>query len=128
MIRIGDRAFLFAWQAIRSATQPDADATAWTIEGVRWCRHRYSHKAPDHAVTIEIHRLDSTGARQGWSLMVVAEHWWDERHKPVRDALWATHLAGSRLLIADWIERQAAKLENSGQNGQPHSPSPAAHR
>ncbi|PPQ33608.1 hypothetical protein [Rhodopila globiformis] len=107
MIRIGDRAFLFAWQAIRAATQPGPEATSWEVAGVRWRRHRYSNAAPDHAVTIEVHRLDCTDAPEAWSIMVVAEHWWDQDHKPLRNNLWATHLSGSKMQVAAWIDRQA---------------------
>jgi len=113
MSRIGDRAFLFAWQTIRTATQPNPEATTWRVAGVRWSRHRYSHSAPDHIVTIEVHRLDCLERREAWSIMVVAEHWWDERHKPLRNNLWATHLSGSRICIAEWIDQQARALDRS---------------
>jgi hypothetical protein len=36
--RIGDRRFLFAWHAIRAATQPAPEATTWRVAGVRWSR------------------------------------------------------------------------------------------
>jgi hypothetical protein len=113
MKRIGDRRFLFAWQAIRAATQPDPEATTWRVGGVRWRRHRYSHAAPDHAVTVEVHRLDHEDAKDRWSVMVIAEHWWDERHKPLRDNLWATHVAGSRDSVAAWFDKEAKSLDRS---------------
>jgi hypothetical protein len=104
---------MFAWQTIRAATQPDPAATQWRVAGVDWRRHRYSHSAPDHAVTIEVYRLDHGEGREAWSIMVVVEHWWDERHRTLRDQLWATHLAGSRFRIAEWIDRQAKVLVGS---------------
>jgi hypothetical protein len=110
MTRIGDRNFLFAWQTIRAATQPGPEATRWRVGDVHWCRHRYSHAAPDHSLTIEVHRLDCAGRGEAWSVMVVAEHWWDERHKPLRNHLWATPLSGSHPRIAEWIEAQARAL------------------
>jgi hypothetical protein len=113
MIRIGDRSFLFAWQMIRAATQPNAEATVWRVAGVRWCRHRYSHAAPDHAMTIEVHRLDHSEGKDTWSVMVVAEHWWDERHKLLRNTLWATHLSGSRMHVTEWFDRQARGLDKN---------------
>lgn len=117
MIRIGDRNFLFAWQMIRAATQPDAEATVWRVAGVRWCRHRYSHATPDHAVTIEVHRLDHDGSKNTWSVMVVSEHWWDERHKLLRNNLWATHLSGSRSSVGEWFDRQAREYDRSQRAG-----------
>jgi hypothetical protein len=113
MNRIGDRRFLFAWQTIRAATQPDPEATNWRVAEVRWCRHRYSHAAPDHAVTVEVHRLDHENAQDRWSVMVVTEHWWDERHNPLRNHLWATHLSGSRESIANWFDDQARTFDRS---------------
>ena len=117
MTRIGDRGFLFAWQTIRAATQPNSDATTWQVAGVRWSRHRYSQTAPGHAVSIEVHRLDYAGRGDAWGLMVVAEHWWDGQHKPLRNNLWATHVSGSRQRIAEWIDSQARTLDTSRRSG-----------
>lgn len=117
MTRIGDHNFLFAWQAIRAATQPSPEATTWRVAGVRWCRHRYSHTAPDHAVTVEAYRLDCIEGKDMWGIMVAIENWWDERHKLLRNHLWATHVCGSRLCIAEWIDRQARALDRIRQAG-----------
>lgn len=106
MTRIGDRKFMFAWQSIRAATQPDHEATEWNVAGVRWRRSRYSLAGPDHATAIEVYRLDCAGGREAWSVMVIVEHWWDERHKPLRNQIWATHLSGSKFRIAEWIAQQ----------------------
>jgi len=111
--RIGDRRFLFAWQAIRAATQPAPEATAWRVAGVRWSRHRCSYATPDHSFTAEVHRLDLEELRNRWSVMVVTEHWWDERHKPLRSHVWATHLSGSKDRIMEWFESQARLLERT---------------
>ena len=112
MSRIGDRAFLFAWQRVRAATQPNPETTTWKVAAVRWRRYRYSHAAPDHAVTVEVHRLDHPGVHDSWSIMVVAEHWWDERHNALRNHLWATHVSGSRPHAAEWIAAQAEAFES----------------
>jgi hypothetical protein len=113
MTRIGDRGFLFAWQTIRAATQPHAEATLWHVAGVRWTRHRYSNAGPGHAVSIEVHRLDCADRSADWSVMVVAEHWWDERHKPLRNNLWATLLSGSRTRATEWIDQQSRSLDRN---------------
>lgn len=113
MIRIGDRDFLFTWRRLRAATQPDPEATTWRVGVVRWCRYRYTHATPDHALTIEVHRLDHGAGKDGWSVMVVAEHWWDERHKLIRNNFWATHLSGSRFQVAEWFACQASMLDKS---------------
>ncbi len=119
MKRIGDRSFMFAWQSIKAATQPSPEATSWQVDDVRWRRHRYSHTAPDHTVTIEVYRLDRHQGRAPWSLMIVYEHWWDEHHKPLRSNLWATHLAGSRSGVEEWITGRAKTLERALQHPEP---------
>ena len=117
MSRIGDRSFMFAWQAIRAATQPGPEATRWTVAGVQWRRSRYSLMAPDHSATCEVHRLDRVAGLEGWSLMVVIEHWWDEKRNPLRNQVWATHVAGSRFRIAEWITQQSKTLDRSKMHG-----------
>ncbi len=64
-------------------------------------------------MTIEVHRLDHGEGKNTWSVMVVAEHWWDEQHKLLRNNLWATHLSGSRLSVSEWFDRQADIFDRS---------------
>ncbi len=111
--RIGDRRFLFAWQAIRTASQPGPEATTWRVAGVRWSRHRCTHANPDHTFTVEVHRLNQEEAHNRWSVMVVTEHWWDDRHNPLRTHVWATYLFGSKERIAEWFATQARSIEKS---------------
>jgi hypothetical protein len=111
--RIGDRRFLFAWQAIRAATQPAPEATTWRVAGVRWSRHRLSQAGPEHSFSVEVHRLDHEDPHHRWGVMVVTEHWWDERHNPLRNHVWATHLLGSKERIMAWFEAQAQSIEKS---------------
>lgn len=110
MVRIGDRAFLFAWQRIRAATQPGPEAGFWQVSGIDWRRYRYSHTTPDHSLVVEVHSLQSAAPR--WKIMVVTEHWWDDRRNPIRNQLWSTLVSGSRLQAADWIMTQARSIES----------------
>jgi len=64
-------------------------------------------------MTVEVHRLDHSDGKDAWSVMVVVEHWWDERHKLLRNNLWATQLSGSRLRVAEWFDRQARVFDRS---------------
>ena len=111
MRRIGDRMFLFAWQTIRAATQPDPEAVTWQVGEVSWSRHRYSHTTPKHSLTVEVHQLDCEEGKDTWSIMVVVEHWWDVTHKPLRNHVWASHVSGSRLGALEWMERCERTLE-----------------
>jgi hypothetical protein len=45
--------------------------------------------------------------------MIVTEHWWDERHNPLRNHVWATHLSGSKERIMAWFQARAQSLEKS---------------
>lgn len=107
MTRIGGRAFIHAWQTIRDATQPSPEATEWEVAGVRWRRHRLSHSAPAYAASMDVHRLDHGKGPRAWSILVVVEHWWDERRRLLRDQIWAVHVSGPRLQIEEWIARQS---------------------
>ncbi len=107
MKRIGDRSFLYAWQAIRAATQPGPEASLWQVGEVAWRRHRVSHSCPDFAVVNDVHRLDHSGKNRGWSLLVVSETWWNNNHEVIRSQIWAAHLAGPRQLIQSWMMQQA---------------------
>lgn len=107
MSRIGDRRFMHAWQTIRAATQPGPEASHWEVAGVQWQRHRYSHSTPDHTMVVEVHRLDHGAGHEHWSIMVVIEHWWDDRRKLLRDQTWVALLSGSRADVTEWIASQA---------------------
>lgn len=107
MARIGDRAFLFSWQQLRALSQPSPEATTWQYADVKWCRHRYSMAATDHAAALDVYRLDHAT----WSIMVVAEHWWDQQRKPVRNGLWAVLLAGRSNEAVNWMKEQARRNE-----------------
>ena len=111
MVRIGDRAFLFAWQRIRAATQPGPEAAFWQVSDIDWHRYRYSHMTPDHSVLVEVHSLESVTTGSRWKIIVVAEHWWDDRRNSIRNQLWSTLVSGSRLQATDWIIAQARSLE-----------------
>jgi hypothetical protein len=106
--RIGDRQFLYAWQLIRAATQPDPEAMRWRIGDVQCHRHRYSHMAPELGVTLDVCHLERTGAGVGWRVMVAAENWWDDRRTIIRANLWASLLAGSRERALDWFQNHPA--------------------
>jgi hypothetical protein len=115
MNRIGDRRFLYCWQVLKAATQPDPEATTWRVGDVEWRRGRHSIRTPDYAVALDVCRLDRRrggGERGGgeWSVMIIGESWWDEHRRLLRYQLWATHLSGDRNAITAWIEQQAEAL------------------
>jgi hypothetical protein len=111
MHRIGDRKFLHAWQRIRTASQPDPDAMIWKIGDVVCRRHRHSLMCPDHRIIVDVCHLEHGGGGAYWHVIVTAEHWWDNRRAPIRDQLWASHLAGSREHALSWFLEKAAAFE-----------------
>jgi hypothetical protein len=114
MSRIGGRRFLYAWQMLKAASQPGPQATAWRVGDVEWRRSRHSITTPDYVTTLDIHRLDYHHGGTSWSVMVVAESWWDERQTLIRSQVWATHLAGDRNAISRWMDGQATALPRVG--------------
>jgi hypothetical protein len=114
MSRVGDRQFLYHWQVVKAATQPHPEATTWRVGDVEWRRSRHSIRTPDHAVALDVCRMDRRKTDESWSVMIVAEAWWDERGRLVRSQLWAAHLSGERNAIAAWLERQAEASPTDG--------------
>ena len=48
--------------------------------------------------------LMAKACSQGWSLLVVKEHWWNARGEAdLRSTEWAKPLTGSRAHILDWL-------------------------
>jgi hypothetical protein len=113
MIRIGDRLFLHAWQALRAATQPGPEATSWQTGAVTWHRTRLSHACAEFSAVHDAYSLVHSGPGARWHLLVVMETWWDAGHRIVRSQVWATHMSGSKTALQDWIRSEAARLERN---------------
>ena len=111
MQRIGDRNFLFAWQAIRAASQPGPECMAWQVGTVSCRRSRHSLAQADYTVVLDVVLVSSPAAEGTWSVMVTTENWWDNRHRPVRSQVWASHLGGPREAVLSWFRIQAASKE-----------------
>lgn len=111
MRRIGDRQFLFAWQAIRAATQPHAEAMAWDIDGVSCRRHRHSLGCPDHLLSVDAYHVGRFEGRGRWRVLICTENWWDETRKAIRHQAWATLLYGSRQDVMGWFKDSAKRHE-----------------
>jgi hypothetical protein len=52
---------------------------------------------------LDVCHLQRTDTIGGWTVMVAAENWWDDRRTVIRSNLWATHLAGSREHALAWF-------------------------
>jgi len=90
---------------------PDPDAMIWKIGDVVCRRHRNSLMCPDHRIIVDVCHLEHGGGGAYWHVIVTAEHWWDNRRAPIRDQLWASHLAGSREHALSWFLEKAAAFE-----------------
>ena len=107
MRRVNDRNFLNLWQILYRASSPHPGQTRWRVGDVDWCKERHSFSGPDYAVTMEVHCLRSPrSTSRPWSLMVVTEHWWDDRGEPLKSASWARVTSGNPREIAAWLRTQ----------------------
>ena len=111
MKRIGDRDFLYAWQVIRAAHEPNPETMGWTLDGAVCRRARFSHASADFSAIHDVHHV-ARAARGSWSFMVVNETWWDSGHRVIRAQLWATPVHGATGAIQDWVARQAEILRD----------------
>lgn len=108
---VNDRNFLNRWQILHRATCPGLHATSWQVGDVVWRKDRISFAGSACAVTLELHHLERASAR--WTLLVVAEHWWDGKNEPIKATTWARALAGSPKAIVAWLREQSADESNS---------------
>jgi hypothetical protein len=102
-----------------SLTNPGLRRSAWTHDGVDFCRERHTFNGPSHGLAIDIFRLAHSG-RRGWSLMVVKEYWWSgEESNPLKSIRWARPIGGQRNDILAWLREQEPKLEAASRATRP---------
>ncbi len=111
---VNDRTFLNLWQIIYRATCPDAAQARWRAGDVDWCKDRHTFTGGDYAFSMDVHTLRrSASDGRDWVLMVVVEHWWDQKQEILRSLTWARAVKGSPHVIAAWLRsREQSKRDN----------------
>jgi hypothetical protein len=101
---LGQAAFFRVFdRAVMPADSVDV-VSAWTVEGVDWTRRRFSQRGAGAGFAIEIVEGVKPG-RNGWSMMVVRETWWDGRKAdPLKDRQWVNLTAGRRNDALAWFQ------------------------
>lgn len=104
---VNDRNFFNLWQILYRATCPTPTHAHWRVGDVDWRKDRHSFSGADYSVTLEVHHLRRSAASgTRWSLMVAAEHWWDETGHPLKTMNWARVITGDAVSIITWLKGQ----------------------
>ena len=109
-----DTAFFRLFEQILLRDNPHREADTWTASGVTWNHTRHSFQASDYGFAIEVFEA-TRGGKDGWTLLVIKEHWWAGKHGEVmRSTNWAKPMKGRRQAILTWFEQQRPELETAG--------------
>ncbi|HUK09006.1 MAG TPA: hypothetical protein VLX09_14120 [Stellaceae bacterium] len=111
MRNLNSRSFVWAWQALYGASNPNHLKDHWRVDGVEWRKERHAYWGVDYSVQHEVHRLEYRhGNKQDWELLVVVERWWGaDRDKSIRDICWARAITGRPDRILAWLRKQGAR-------------------
>jgi len=110
-LKLGDTKFFNLFALVAAATNGDRTRDRWQSHGVDWRRERVSQRSAERAFQIELHTLVHSG-RNGWTLLMCHESWWDGvKPEPFRSSKW-THLArGNRAHVLKWFAERESELD-----------------
>jgi hypothetical protein len=107
-----DNAFFLLFERILSDENPGLKLDRWSKNGVNWERGRHSFTGPVYGFTLDSF-VASKGGRNAWSLLVMKEHWWADRHgESVKSQQWAKPLRGDRQHIFAWLSERKRALDD----------------
>jgi hypothetical protein len=102
MKRLGDPSFFYFFDRMVSGNDPDFRLDRWTLDGVTWTREKHSYAGQTHSFMNEVFSGVCSG-RDGWSLLVVKEHWWKGGQE--KSQRWALLTAGRRADAMAWLKK-----------------------
>jgi hypothetical protein len=106
-----DTSFFLLFEEILRRDKPKDAPDAWTAAGVSWHHTRHTFEGQSYGFTTEIFEAVCS-AKEGWSLIVVKEHWWAGRNgETVRSAHWAKPMRGKRTAILAWLKQRQREVE-----------------
>lgn len=110
---VRSKGFLDLWRAVYLKTNPGPERSRWRIGEVEWTRQTHSFRGRDYSLWLEIHRLRrDAGTNRGWSVLVVAERWWEEgRTDAFRTVEWRRVLSGKDSDVVSWLTKEWGKTE-----------------
>jgi hypothetical protein len=103
MKRLGDLSFFYFFDRMLSVSDPDFSLDRWVVDGVTWTRERHSFAGQTHSFTTEVFTGSCPG-HQGWTLLVVKEHWWKGNQE--RSQRWVLLTSGRRAEVMAWLKKQ----------------------
>ena len=109
MRTFADTSFFRLFDGLLGEARPDLRSTAWSHRGVDWIRERHTFNGRGAGFAIDQHVITRSG-RDGWSLLIVRESWWDGHDKPLRSTQWAKPLSGSRASLLRWLREEERRL------------------
>jgi len=106
-----DNAFFLLFEQIISEHNPGHKLDRWSGNGVSWERTRHSFASPVYGFAQDSFVASRPG-RNGWSLLVVKEHWWAGRAgAELKSRQWAEPLSGERRHILQWFSECKRALD-----------------
>jgi len=112
-----DPSFFRLFHALLEESCPDRRQTQWSRRGVAWVHQRHSFTGIACGFGIHQYTMTKSGP-QGWSLLVVKEHWWAVGGETsLRATEWAKPLTGKRTHIIDWLRAEERRIAAASTEG-----------
>jgi hypothetical protein len=90
----------------------DLRRTNWKHRGVNWVHERHSFNGAQFSFGLDQYIISKPNPN-GWSLLVVKEHWWSSpEEKILRSTQWAKPIMGSHARIRDWFLIEEKRIAN----------------
>jgi hypothetical protein len=110
MRSLADRSFSLLFEAIVRQGNAGSSLDSWNANGVSWNRTRHNFAGRHYGFAIEVF-IASCPGRNGWSLVVVKEHWWSGRHRDiVKSQYWSKQTSGKRNALMSWLNERKREL------------------
>jgi hypothetical protein len=111
MKSFANTSFFLLFEAIVRHDNAGLSMDAWKANGVEWNRTHHNFGDQRYGFTVEVFLATRPG-RNGWSFMVVKEHWWAGRHgESVKSQNWAKLMSGKRSAVMAWLTERKGELE-----------------
>lgn len=110
MRTFADPSFFRLFHTLLDESCSDRQQSQWSHRGIAWVHQRHSFTGIICGFGIHQYLMTKAGS-QGWSLLVVKEHWWNARGEAgLRSTEWAKHLTGNRAHILDWLRAEERRI------------------
>lgn len=106
MKSLADNAFFLVFEEVIRRDNQNRANDCWSAAGVSWRHAKHSFENEKYGFAVETYEAARPG-KNGWTLLVVKEHWWAGKHGDVlKSTQWAKPLAGERRAIFEWFKQR----------------------